>query len=226
MELRDALKYAKTLEVKTGLEDYPIFAEEYRETLNKKIIDHYYFEEIGFETADMFFYALGERMRLIMPMMNKAYLAINNAQDIFRTYETNNTSSGNTETSGTQSANVKGTGTASSRNVNSSFPQQMLSSTGDYATAATDSNSKTGNTSTTSSSSGTNTTSGSTASSYGRSGSIASLLGEYLESYMNIDQHIVMSLNDLFMQVWSSGESLTPDDSMFYYAPYFGGYWV
>ena len=160
-------------------------------------------------------------MRLIMPMMNKAYLAINNAQDIFRTYETNNTSSGNTETSGTQSANVKGTGTASSRNVNSSFPQQMLSVNGDYATAATDSNSKTGNTSTTSSSSGTNTTSGSTASSYGRSGSIASLLGEYLESYMNIDQHIVMSLNDLFMQVWSSGESLTPDDSMIYYAPYF-----
>lgn len=36
-----------------GLDDYPIFDEEYRAVLNKKIIDHYYFCEIGFETAGL-----------------------------------------------------------------------------------------------------------------------------------------------------------------------------
>ena len=33
-----------------GLKDYPIFDESYREQLNNKIIQHYYFREIGFET--------------------------------------------------------------------------------------------------------------------------------------------------------------------------------
>jgi hypothetical protein len=34
-----------------GLDDYPIFQEAYRETLNNKIIRHYYTREIGAETV-------------------------------------------------------------------------------------------------------------------------------------------------------------------------------
>ena len=36
------------------LTDYPIFDEEYRETLNKNILDYYYISEIGFETPALF----------------------------------------------------------------------------------------------------------------------------------------------------------------------------
>lgn len=37
-----------------GLNDYPIFDEAYRNTLNNKIIRHYYTREIGAETVGRF----------------------------------------------------------------------------------------------------------------------------------------------------------------------------
>jgi hypothetical protein len=37
-----------------GLKDYPIFDESYRDALNKKILDHFRFREIGFETPARF----------------------------------------------------------------------------------------------------------------------------------------------------------------------------
>ena len=37
-----------------GLKDYPIFDESYRETLNNKIIMHYWMRERGAETAGLF----------------------------------------------------------------------------------------------------------------------------------------------------------------------------
>ena len=33
-----------------GLKNYPIFDEGYREVLNNKIIEHYYFREIGLDS--------------------------------------------------------------------------------------------------------------------------------------------------------------------------------
>ena len=50
MPFSEALEYAKKLEIPTGLEDYPIFDEEYRARLNGLIIDTYMFREIGYET--------------------------------------------------------------------------------------------------------------------------------------------------------------------------------
>ena len=55
------------------LNEYPIFDENYRETLNKKIIDHYYFYEIGQETAGQFRHYLKSRMNEIMPYYNQLY---------------------------------------------------------------------------------------------------------------------------------------------------------
>lgn len=56
-----------------GLKDYPIFDENYREPLNRKIINHYYFREIGFETAELFKRYLNNTMREIMPYYNQLY---------------------------------------------------------------------------------------------------------------------------------------------------------
>ena len=56
-----------------GLKDYPIFDENYREPLNRKIINHYYFREIGMETAELFKRYLNNTMREIMPYYNQLY---------------------------------------------------------------------------------------------------------------------------------------------------------
>ena len=56
-----------------GLKDYPIFDENYRESLNQKIINHYYFREIGMETAELFKRYLNNTMNEIMPYYNQLF---------------------------------------------------------------------------------------------------------------------------------------------------------
>lgn len=56
-----------------GLKTYPIFDENYRELLNQKIINHYYFREIGMETAELFKRYLNTTMCEIMPYYNQLY---------------------------------------------------------------------------------------------------------------------------------------------------------
>lgn len=58
---------------KFALNDYPIFDESYREILNKKIIEHYMFFEIGYETTAKFNFALSRRMNEIMWKYNEMY---------------------------------------------------------------------------------------------------------------------------------------------------------
>ena len=56
-----------------ALDSYPIFDEEYRNILNTKIIRHYWFREIGQETADRFNFYLETKMWEIMPYYNQMY---------------------------------------------------------------------------------------------------------------------------------------------------------
>lgn len=56
-----------------GLKDYPLFDENYRAALNGKILGHYYFREIGFETAGLFKFYLNQKMSEIMPYYNQLY---------------------------------------------------------------------------------------------------------------------------------------------------------
>lgn len=56
-----------------GLKNYPIFDENYRELLNQKIINHYYFREIAMETAELFKRYLNTTMNEIMPYYNQLY---------------------------------------------------------------------------------------------------------------------------------------------------------
>lgn len=53
--------------------DYPIFDETYRETLNTKILRHYYTREICEETVGLWKLRLNSRMNEIMPYYNKLY---------------------------------------------------------------------------------------------------------------------------------------------------------
>ena len=54
------------------LNSYPIFEEEYRQRLNTKIIDHYYFNEIN-GTPDRFSFYLRRKLNEVMPYFNQLY---------------------------------------------------------------------------------------------------------------------------------------------------------
>lgn len=53
--------------------DFPIFDENYRKILEKKILKHYYTREIGFETAGLWKLNLDTKLNEIMPYYNKLY---------------------------------------------------------------------------------------------------------------------------------------------------------
>ena len=53
--------------------DYPIFDESYREHLEKKILRHFYFKEIGLETYGQWQVQLCDKMNMIMPYYNQLY---------------------------------------------------------------------------------------------------------------------------------------------------------
>lgn len=53
--------------------DYPIFDEEYRKSLETKILKHYYTMEIGFEVVGLWKLYLDEKLNLIMPYYNQLY---------------------------------------------------------------------------------------------------------------------------------------------------------
>lgn len=53
--------------------DYPIFDEQYRPVLERKILKHFYMREIGFETVGLFKMKLNNKMNEIMPYYNKLY---------------------------------------------------------------------------------------------------------------------------------------------------------
>lgn len=57
---------------KLPLNSYPIFEEEYRQRLNTKIIDHYYFNEIN-GTPDRFSFYLRRKLNEVMPYFNQLY---------------------------------------------------------------------------------------------------------------------------------------------------------
>ena len=55
------------------MDSYPIFDENYRDTLNQNILYHYYENEIGFETAPLFRFYLNQKLNEIMPYYNELY---------------------------------------------------------------------------------------------------------------------------------------------------------
>lgn len=85
-----------------ALDDYPIFDENYRSVLNQKILDHYYMEEIGLETPDLFNHYLSNRMNEIMPYYNEMYRVQALIANPFHNFEYSETSKRETDQDNTQ----------------------------------------------------------------------------------------------------------------------------
>lgn len=77
----DSRTYDAGLYTLLGLDEYPIFEESYRATLNRKIIEHYYFREIGVETLARFRWYMRTRMAEIMPKYNRVYQSLDLIKD-------------------------------------------------------------------------------------------------------------------------------------------------
>lgn len=71
MELRELVERHYPL----ALDRYPIFDENHRAVLNNKIIQHFWYREIGQETPDRFNRMLGRKMNEIMPYYNQLYVS-------------------------------------------------------------------------------------------------------------------------------------------------------
>ena len=132
--------------------DYPIWDESYRNVLNEKIKNHYFFREIGQETPNRFKFYLDTKMNEIMPYYNELYKTTLLKYDIDVVSSTDETYSGAAD--GKSSATTENTAESSTENTETS------TATSENASETTD---------TTSAESQTDTTSGSESTSTGNS---------------------------------------------------------
>lgn len=184
-----------------GLQNYPIFNESYRETLNKHILNYYYESEIGFETANLFKFYLNNTLDLIMPKYNELYkkqeIALLN---IFGNVDL-------TENSNRQNQNQVNTNSNSNSNNKNLFqdtPQGPLDFTElENQTWATNYTMNKSNITDESESNGTNNEDyerhihGNNGNKYN-----IDLLNDIKNNLMNIDLMIINELNDLFMGIY------------------------
>lgn len=100
-----------------GLKDYPIFDEEYRDILNRRIYDHFAFREIASDTPQLFIYYLNRRMREQMPTYNAIYKEqLKDAFDPFATYVSDGHGDSRDASTQTSQAMAHGTGGTTSHN--------------------------------------------------------------------------------------------------------------
>lgn len=112
---------------------YPIWAEEHRPVLEKKIIEHYYNQQIGFETWGRFKFELNVKMREIMPY----YI------DIYKTtkYEYNPIENYSMREEFEDNANSESTSNSNSLEKFSDTPMSEIANLDDHLTSATKNNS-------------------------------------------------------------------------------------
>lgn len=124
IELRDVVKDSDIFD---RCDPFPIWDENHRGELEKKIIEHYYFRQIGFETVGRFKFYLNTRLREIMPRYVKLYATTQ--------YKYNPIENYNMEEGSEDNRNVKGEGV----NKYSDTPQGQLNNVkeGKYLSSAT-----------------------------------------------------------------------------------------
>ena len=180
-----------------------------KDKLAKKIVDHYYMREIGFETIGLFVHyvkvTMNELMEEYLPLIYSSSIEYDPLVNI--DYEETFSRNENIENSG--NSNSTSSSNASSLGVNSDTPQGQINKqsilNGQYAssTGANENESQVTSDSETSNSSN-------TAESYskrikGNSGSLSTsqkLIEQYRNNIRAIDREIINKLNKLFMGLY------------------------
>ena len=212
--------------------DFPIFDENYRQVLCKKILKHYYTREIAHETVGRWKLALNAKLNEIMPYYNQLYkselLEFNPFYDVDLTRGregsgTSNRTSNNTETNSGTSKNVSsGSGTSNTDTLNrfSDTPQNSMDTQGiadsvplTTVTKVNEDNTTTNESTDTLTRNDTKTGNGTeninNTDKYiekvkGKQGTenYSSLLKKFRETFLNIDMMIIDDCSDCFFTLW------------------------
>lgn len=195
--------------------NYPIFDESYRSVLNNNILNHYYENEIGFETAPLFRFYLNQTLNEIMPYYNQLYkaqqniinndLLLNNVNLTEKLERTNNT-----DTTTNSTSNSTNSGTSNNKNLFQDTPQGTISQTDidnqQWATNLTLDKNETNNEiqDTSNSTGNANTTENYIKTIIGSNGGKYNIdiLNDIKNNLLNIDMMIINDLNELFMQIF------------------------
>lgn len=195
------------------LDSYPIFDENYRNVLNNKILNHYYENEIGFETAALFRFYLDNKLNEIMPYYNILYTKqselLSDLTNNVNLRETLDRQVG-TDTDTSSTSNSSSTGSNNSKNLFQDTPQGEITQTDinaqKWATNVTfDSSSNSNSISDNSSSTGeSNTTENYVKNIVGKNGNKygIEILNDLKNNLLNIDMMIINDLSELFMQIY------------------------
>lgn len=183
------------------LNDYPIFDENYRETLNNKILNHYYMNEIGQETPALFNHFLNTKMNEIMPYYNTLY---EKQLTLINKLESNVNLTESFTRNITNESEGQTNATSNGKSLFEDTPQgKLVQSSMDEMTHATNINFNKNNDSATSSSSG-NSTEEYVKTIIGNNGKTYNIeiLNEIKNNLLNIDMMIINDLSDLFMGIF------------------------
>lgn len=212
--------------------DFPIFDENYRQVLCRKILKHYYTREIAHETVGRWKLALNAKLNEIMPYYNQLYkselLEFNPFYDVDLTRSregsgTSNRTSNNTETNSGTSKNVSsGSSTNNTDSLNrfSDTPQNSMDTQGIADSVPLTTVTKVNEDNTTSNEStdtltrndnkiGSGTENINNTDKYietvkGKQGTenYSSLLKKFRETFLNIDMMIIEDCSDCFFTLW------------------------
>lgn len=212
--------------------DFPIFDENYRQVLCRKILKHYYTREIAHETVGRWKLALNAKLNEIMPYYNQLYkselLEFNPFYDVDLTRSregsgTSNRISINTETNSGTSKNVSsGSGTSNTDTLNrfSDTPQNSMDTQGiadsvplTTVTKVNEDNTTTNKSTDTLTRDDSKTENGAeninNTDKYietvkGKQGTenYSSLLKKFRETFLNIDMMIIEDCSDCFFTLW------------------------
>lgn len=191
---------------KLGLADYPIFDEAYRETLNNKIIRHYWMYEIGSETSGLFRWNLRDAMFMIMPYYNQLYLSEITAKGIQPLIDHARTITEKASGTASNTANTNATSASNAQDIFSDTPMSALNfdniKAGNYASTADFTDASTTDT-------GKSDSSGTYANDLARTETghdkpESELLLLWRETFVNIDREIVEhdAVRECFMMIW------------------------
>lgn len=187
------------------LTSYPIFDENYRNTLNEKMLYHYYENEIGFETPALFRFYLKQKLNEIMPKYNILYKEqmklldnLTGNVNLTETFERANNAVSTTSSNSSSSSGNK--------NLFQDTPQGIIDNTSiDNQTWATNLTLNSGTINDNSASSGnTDTTENYIKKIIGNNGNKYNIdvLNDLKNNFLNIDMLIIDELNELFMQIF------------------------
>lgn len=201
--------------------DFPIFDEEYRPILERKILKHYYTREIGLETYGLWKLKLDTKLNEIMPYYNQLYES--ELLEFNPLYDVNYTRSGSESLSQSESTStsLSTSESNSTSEMNSSSmwdmfqntPQNGLTGVAEmqYLTTA---DKQTNDSSRSASDYGHTASTGSgLRQAYDTKGYLESIVGyksnnpsklleDYRDTFLNIDMKIIRDLEELFMQLW------------------------